>query len=130
MACSPTRAPEDLGTGSECDLRRKSLKAFLQMLPAYLDPSRIGDARHPAPLFFTGITDYLQLISPEQHQQTLEAGIKALHLMPPSETRTQNAQAWAHYWQRTNPELASRFPALRETEDLESASVPDTVAFN
>jgi hypothetical protein len=116
MACSGTREPEDLGPGSVCESTRRTMQAFLQMLPAYRNPRLIGDPAYPADRFFTGVTEYLQMISPEEQELLLEAGFAALHQLPDSRVSTENARNWAHYWQDRAPELASRFAAIEPTD--------------
>ncbi len=112
MACAETREPEDLGPGSVCESTRETMQAFLQMLPAYRNPRLIGEPNYPARRFFTGVTEYLQMVSPEEQEVLLEAGLAALHQLPESRESLQNAQSWAEYWQDVSPELASRLAQL------------------
>jgi len=115
MACSGSREPEDLGPGSVCESTRRTMQAFLQMLPAYRNPRLIGDPGYPAERFFTGITEYLQMISPEEQELLLEAGLAALHQLPESRVSIENARSWADYWQDVSPELASRVAGMDPT---------------
>jgi hypothetical protein len=85
------------------------------MLPAFEDPRLIGQPGYPADQYFSGVTEYLQLISPESHAATFDGGLTALN----SQTQdpriaARNGLAWMALWNQINPELISeRKPALQ-----------------
>jgi hypothetical protein len=112
MACARTREPEDLGPGSACESTQRTMQAFLQMLPAYRNPRLIGEPHYPADRFFAGVSEYLQMIAPEEEEVLLEAGLEALHQLSETRASLQNAQSWAEYWQDVSPELAGRIAQL------------------
>lgn len=52
------------------------------------------------------------MISTEEQELLLEAGLAALHQLPDSRVSTDNGRNWANYWQDRAPELAKRVAAL------------------